>query len=223
MRWAGEALRWLGDNALTRGWSDAVTNVVIQPAEVAGAELARLVGAGAGSDAMVAQDTRVRLARRMAEEMAATGGTMSPETVKILREYVDPEFDVAGIQGKYPRYNQAGLGMDDRTVDLSNYLADLKYLPGTEERGDVVRQQTNQLRHAVLDGSARAYTVAGEPVRQYLIGSPLAAYAATGLGAGAVGLGLAELLSQLPADPQEAEPRAEAPARRKPEKEKEQR
>ena len=235
MRWAGEALRWLGDNALTRGWNDLATNVVIQPAEVAGAELLRLVGAekwdpklvemlpgnGKGSAAMVAQDTRVRLARRMAEDLEATGGSLQPETVQILQKYVDPAFDVGRVHDAVPLMNAAGAGHEDRILQLAKLLGSVPYAPGTEELGNVVRQQTNQLRHAVLDGSARAYTAAGEPLRQYLIGSPLAAYAATGLGAGAVGLGLAELLSQVPSEPQEAGPRAEAPAKRKPEKKRE--
>lgn len=219
-RWAGEALQALGDNALTRGWNDLVTNVVIQPAEVAGAELARLVGAGAGSDAMVAQDTRVRLARRMVEDLAATGGTLRPETVQILQGMVDPGFDVARVEAAVPKMNAAGLDHEGRVLQVAELLNSVPYAAGTEERGDVVREATNQLRHAVLGGSARAYTAVGEPIRQYVIGSPLAAYAATGLGAGAVGLGLAELLAQQPQA--EVQP-AKEKSPRKQEKKKEER
>jgi hypothetical protein len=211
MRWAGEALQFLGDNALTRGWSDGVTNLVIQPAEVAGAELARLVGMGAGADAMVGQDTRVRLARRMVEDLTATGGKLSPETVAILQERVDPAFDVGRYEGAVRVFDNDGASFDERVLRVAEALRQGDYAPGTEPSG-VIRQQTDALRHAVNDGSARAYTAAGEPVRQYLLGSPVAAYGATGAGLGAVGLGLAQLLGQAQEPPAEPE--------RKPKKEK---
>ena len=182
MRWAGDVLALLGDNALTRGWNDLATNVVIQPVERGVAELARVVAGGAGGDAMAAQDTRVRLARRMVDDLVASGGKLSNETVEILRSHVDPQFDVARYEGAVPMFDREQVPYEERVLRVAEALNRGEYAPGTETRGDIISARTDALRQAAL-GGVRAYSHPGELMRQFGNGRPHAAYRAPGPGA----------------------------------------
>lgn len=203
MRWAGEALAFLGDNALTRGWNDLTTNVVIRPVEEGVANLAAAMGGRGGADALLADDTQVRVARRILADLEATGGKLKPETVALLRQHVDPGFEVSRYEAALPRFQQAKLDEEARVDQLVSALQGGTYLPGVSEADGVIRGRTEKLRDALLEGDmAHALTEIGEPIRQYVLGSPVAAYAATG-GAGALGVaGLQALMAELAGEEQ---------------------
>lgn len=157
-------------NPLTRTWNDVVTDKVIRPIE-------RLVGGAAA----VADDTQVRLARRLVEELEGNGGELTLQSAALLGEHVDPAFDLGRLNRSLSRMNEAGLGFEDRVMQVTTLLGTGAYRPGLSERGDVDLGRTLALRRAVVErGGSRAYTNAGELMRQYGIGSPLAAYAASG-------------------------------------------
>lgn len=157
-------------NPLTRSWNDWVTAGVIQPVE-------RLVLGPAAQ----ARDTQMRLARKVAADLAAHGGRLSEPTAALLREHVDPAVDVERLNGATARMNAAGLGEEERAVQINTLLAQGAYRPGLVERGDVDEGRTAALRQAVLAGQPqRATTEVGEMLRQYGPGSPLAAYGAVG-------------------------------------------
>ncbi len=163
-------------NPLTRTWNDVVTDSVIRPIE-------RLVGGAA----TVADDTQVRLARRLVEELEGNGGELTPQSAALLGEHVDPAFDLGRLNRALARMNEAGLGFEDRVMQVTTLLGTGAYRPGLSERGDVDLGRTLALRRAVVGrGSSHAYTNAGELMRQYGIGSPLAAYAASGAALAAV-------------------------------------
>lgn len=179
MRRAGEhpaLVAWLaavGDNPLTRAWSDLVTGAVIQPAE------RLLLGPAAAS-----RDTQMRLARQVVADLRAHGGVLSEPMTALLRQHVDPAVDVERLNGATARLDAAGLGEEERAVQINTLLAQGPYRPGLVERGDVDERRTAALRQAVLRGQPlRASTEVGELLRQYGPGSPLAAYGAV---AGAV-------------------------------------
>lgn len=209
MRWAGEALAFLGDNALTRGWNDVTTNVVIRPVEEGIANLAAAMGGGGGADALLADDTQARVARRILADLEATGGKLKPETLALLREHVNPDFEVSRFEAALPLFQQKRLEEEARVNQLTSMLQFQKdgspvvYLPGVSEADGVIRGRTEKLRDALLEGDmAHALTDIGEPIRQYVLGSPVAAYAATG-GAGALGVaGLQALMAELAGEEQ---------------------
>jgi hypothetical protein len=184
MRRAGEQngivrlLAAAGDNPLTRAWSDLVTGGVIQPLE------RLLVGAD-----VEARDTQMRLARGVVADLKAHGGALSAPMEQLLREQVDPAVDVERLNRATAVMNAAGLGEEERAVQINTLLAQGAYRPGLVERGDVDLQRTAALRAAVLAGQPRrASTEVGELLRQYGPGSPLVAY-------GAVGAALAGVLA----------------------------
>jgi hypothetical protein len=97
----------------------------------------------------------------------------------LLRRHVDPQIDVARLNRATGRMEAAGLGEEERVVQLNTLLAQGRYQPGLVERGDVDPERTAALRAAVLAGQPRrASTEAGELMRQYGLGSPVAAYGA---------------------------------------------
>jgi hypothetical protein len=158
-------------NPLVGSWNDALTNAAIRPFE-------RLVG----GNAVVADDTQVRLARMLVEDLQDNGGRLTPRSVAILGEHVDPAFDLGRLNQAISRMNKAGLGFEDRVMQITTLLGQGPYRPGLSERGDVDLERTLALRREVLAGGrSHAYTHAGELMRQYGIGSPLAAYAASGI------------------------------------------
>ena len=174
MRRAGEQsgmvrlLAAAGDNPLTRAWGDLVTGVVIQPVE-------RLVV----GPKVQARDTQMRLARQVAADLQAHGGALSQPMEELLRTHVDPAVDVARLNRATAAMDAAGLGEEERAVQINTLLAQGAYRPGLVERGDVDEQRTAALREALLKGQPRrASTEAGELMRQYGLGSPLAAYGA---------------------------------------------
>jgi hypothetical protein len=174
MRRAGEQtgiaplLAAAGDNPFTRGWSDLVTGGVIQPLE------RLLLGPAAES-----RDTQMRLARQVVADLAANGGELSGPMTVLLQEHVDPAVDVARLNRATARMNAAGLGEEERAVQINTLLADGAYRPGLVERRDVDERRTAALRQALLAGQPRrASTELGELMRQYGPGSAPAAYGA---------------------------------------------
>ena len=158
----------VADNPLTRGWGDLVTGGVIQPLEKL------LLGPGAES-----RDTQMRLARQVVTDLAAHGGELSTPMTRLLQEHVDPAVDVARLNRATASMDAAGLGEEERAVQINTLLAQGAYRPGLVERGDVDERRTAALRQAVLAGQPRrASTELGELMRQYGAGSPLAAYGA---------------------------------------------
>jgi hypothetical protein len=159
-----------GDNPLTRAWSDLVTSAVIQPVE-------RLVLGPVAE----ARDTQMRLARSVVADLQSHGGVLSGPMEQLLREHVDPAVDVERLNRATAVMDAAGLGAEERAVQINTLLAQGAYRSGLVERGDVDEQRTADLRAAVLQGQPRrASTEAGEVMRQYGLGSPLAAYGALG-------------------------------------------
>lgn len=174
MRRAGEQtgiaplLAAAGDNPLTRGWSDLVTGGVIQPLE------RLLLGPAAES-----RDTQMRLARQVVADLASNGGELSGPMTVLLQEHVDPAVDVARLNRATARMDAAGLGDEERAVQINTLFADGVYRPGLVERRDVDERRTAALRQAVLAGQPRrASTELGELMRQYGPGSAPAAYGA---------------------------------------------
>lgn len=166
-----------GDNLLTRAWNDLVTGAVIQPVE-------RWVGGAA----LESRDTQMRLARAVAADLASHGGVLSAPMTALLREHVDGQVDVERLNRASAVMDAAGLNTEERAVQINTLLAGGAYHPGLVERGDVDERRTSALRQAVLAGQPRrASTEAGEVMRQYGVGSPLAAYGAmAGVVAGVV-------------------------------------
>ena len=157
-----------GDNPFTRAWSDLVTGGVIQPLE------RLLLGPAAES-----RDTQMRLARQVVADLASNGGELSGAMTALLQEHVDPAVDVARLNRATARMNAAGLGEEERAVQINTLLADGVYRPGLVERRDVDERRTAALRQAVLAGQPRrASTELGELMRQYGPGSAPAAYGA---------------------------------------------
>ena len=136
----------LGDNPLTRSWSDLVTGAVIQPWE------RFLLGPGVES-----RDTQRRLARAVAADLHSHNGELSPSMAALLREHVDPQLDVARLNQATARMDAAGLDQEERAVQINTLLAQGPYHPGLVERGNVDAGRTAALRQAVL---------AGQPLRR---------------------------------------------------------
>ena len=157
-----------GDNPLTRSWSDLVTGGVIQPVE------RLLLGPAAES-----RDTQMRLSRAVVADLSANGGRLSPSMAAVLQEHVDPQVDLERLNGATARMDAARLGEEERAVQINTLLAQGPYGPGLVERGDVSESRTAALRRALLTGQPkRASTELGEVMRQYGLGSPVAAYGA---------------------------------------------
>ena len=157
-----------GDNPLTRSWSDLVTGGVIQPVE------RLLLGPAAES-----RDTQMRLSRAVVADLSANGGRLSPSMAAVLQEHVDPDADLERLNGATARMDAARLGEEERAVQINTLLAQGTYGPGLVERGDVSESRTAALRQALLAGEPkRASTELGEVMRQYGLGSPVAAYGA---------------------------------------------
>lgn len=173
-------------NPLVRSWNDALTDAAIRPIE-------RLVG----GNAVVSDDTQVRLARMVVEDLEGNGGMLTPRSAAILGEHVDPAFDLGRLNQAISRMNGAGLGFEDRVMQITTLLGQGPYRPGLSERGDVDLERTLSLRRAVLAGGrSHAYTNAGELMRQYGLGSPLTAYAASGVALAAAIQAAGELLGK---------------------------
>ncbi|EDY37960.1 hypothetical protein CPCC7001_839 [Cyanobium sp. PCC 7001] len=163
----------VANNRFTHSWNDAVTDGLIAPAE------RLLLGQAAQS-----RDTQMRLARAVEADLAAHGGVLSAGMQRLLQEHVDPAVDLARLDRASAVMDAAGLQGEERVVQLTTLLAQGRYRPGLVERGDVDARRTRQLREAVLAGQPRrASTATGELVRQYGLGSPLAAYGAAGVAA----------------------------------------
>jgi hypothetical protein len=159
-----------GNNPLTRAWGDLVTGGVLQPME------RLMLGPAAES-----RDTQMRLARRVAADLRAHGGTVSAPMAALLQKHVDPQVDLARLNRATAVMDTAGLGDGERAVQINTLLAQGPYRPGLVERGNVNEGRTAALRAAVLAGQPRrASTEIGEVMRQYGPGSPLAAYGAMG-------------------------------------------
>ena len=190
-----------GDNPLTRSWSDLVTGGVIQPVE------RLLLGPAAES-----RDTQMRLARAVAADLSGNGGRLSPSMAALLQEHVDSQMDLERLNQATARMDAARLGQEDRAVQINTLLAQGNYRPGLVERGDVDEKRTAALRVAVLAGEPkRASTELGEVMRQYGLGSPIAAYGAVAAAVAGV-LAAADALHQdRPGKDLTADPGATAP------------
>lgn len=213
-----EILEMITDNPWTRTWNNLVTDVAIRPVE------RMVIGLDAAAD-----DTKVRLARMLDEmgmAMAQTDGVLPREEAMRLQNIaaktgLRPEAlleVIAAARSEVPAQVEALNPLkahEARTEYISNALdKSVKYKPGhsavsREKTGmpdnpAVDDQADMELRDAMYEGDySRAYSKAGEIARQYVIGSPLAAY-----GVGAAGLyggiqGLASLLGGNEAAPPE--------------------
>lgn len=201
-----QALALLSDNALTRGWGDAVTNAVIRPTERLFNGIER-----------VSEDTQMQLARRLAGELDAYGG-FRPETLELMQRHV-PGTDVNQLLRMEPQlrniadvYARAGKPLtpeqvpDERIMAVAAALDQMQYRPGRAATQNIDEGLTLALRDAVLEGApSRAYTEGGELMRQYGLGSPLVAYGAAGA-AGYGGVkGIEALLAMQAANQAEAQ------------------
>ncbi|MGB5136061.1 MAG: hypothetical protein WBN89_12895 [Prochlorococcaceae cyanobacterium] len=162
---------------MTRAWNDLIADGVVRPIE-----------RQAGGVAVVADDTQVRLARHLLDDLHRHAGVLSPQTLGLLHGHVDPEFDATRLRQGLRRMQEAGLDHEDQVAQVTTLLGRSRYLPGLSERGDVDLERTLELRQAILAGQpSRAYTEPGELMRQYGLGSPAVAY---GVGGGALALAL---------------------------------
>ena len=201
-----QALALLSDNALTRGWGDAVTNAVIRPTERLFNGIER-----------VSEDTQMQLARRLAGELDAYGG-FTPQTLDLMQKHL-PGADVRALLRMEPKlrnivqeYAKTGrvIPLDqiaqERAVQVADALDQMQYRPGRAATGNIDEGLTLALRDAVLEGApSRAYTEGGELMRQYGLGSPLVAYGAAGA-AGYGGVkGIEALLAMQAANQAEAQ------------------
>jgi hypothetical protein len=194
----GRVLSGLVANPLTESWGRTMDRAVIAPMERAVVSDADLVMALPGMVARLAEGAEVPSQLQLALLERIKGGAVDPAAVKrLVNEPQSEEVAAAAAAGRTPQAEVAHSIAADaiREHRMSGALVDaagvLRSLPANERAVllDVAAQ-------APSDG-ANGLTMAGDVLRRYGLGSPLAAYGAVA-GGGALGaVGIGELMEML--------------------------
>ena len=157
----------LGDNAYTRAWRQAVDNTLITPVELA------MASGWPGGDRM----------GQVMKRMTGPDGQLTGQGQRLLEHVVASPDDGAG-KGERLRGSLDGKRGDELAWMLSEAAQKLEGKPLKEAMGIA----------ALRDGVV-GYSAAGDTARQFVLGTPLAAYGIPLAGAGMAAWGLNDVLA----------------------------
>jgi hypothetical protein len=177
MRFAGDLIGYILDNPYTRWFKKGVDRTVILPLESLGATNENLM---AKVPAMIAADT-------------ASNAVPTPGQIAALSALGGGPVDVKTLFGAVNRYIDEGVSPGDAYAGIAKDIINNK---------SSSREALQQAAAHVVQGD-RGLTDMGDNVRNFLLGSPAAAYGTAAVGAGLLGYGGYNAYQQLQQSMQE--------------------